>query len=166
MRSNLVQWLRPMAIASLLVVGLAFLGMEAKTFNTGLVQTVEASTGPCSLATLRGNYSLFGQGTITARLPGLPPPPFPTNHSGMVIFDGAGNFSGSEVASVNGMAAPFTFTGTYTVNPDCTASAEITNSAGLVVHESGMITGIGIFQEIHLIVTDPGWVFDETVRKQ
>jgi hypothetical protein len=166
MRQSLVQWLRPMVTASLLVVGLAFLGTVTATFNTGLVRTVEATPGVCSLATVQGSYALFGQGTITGPLSGFPPPPFPTNHAGIVTFDGAGNFSGSETASVDGLIVPATFTGTYTVNPDCTVTAELTNSLGLTIHESGTISGSGAFQEVHLIVTDAGWVFDETLKRR
>ena len=163
MRRTLVQRLRPIVVAGILGLALAFSVTTTRNRDTGLVQTVQAAPGACSLATVQGSYALFGHGTITGPLPGLPPPPFPTNHSGIVIFDGAGNFSGSEVASVGGLIMPATFKGIYAVNPDCTASAELTNSLGLTVHESGTISGSG---EVHLIVTDAGWVFDETLKKQ
>ena len=166
MRRTIVQWLRPMVLAGILGTALAFFMTTTGNRNTGLVQTVEAAPGVCSLATMQGSYALFGQGTITGSLTGFRPPPFPTNHSGIVIFDGAGNFSGSEVASVGGSIVPATFTGTYIVNPDCTASAELTNSLGLTIHEVGTISGNGAFQEVHLIVTDAGWVFNETLKKQ
>jgi hypothetical protein len=166
MRRTFVKWLRPMIIAGLLGVALAFFGKATGTFNPGLVRTVEAAQGMCSLATVQGSYALYGQGTITGSLPGFPPPPILTNHSGIVTFDGVGNFSGSEMASLNGLIGPATFTGTYTVNPNCTVTAELTNSLGLTVHEWGTISGSGALQEVHLIVTDAGWVFDETLKKK
>jgi hypothetical protein len=126
----------------------------------------EAPREGCSLATFKGTYALFGQGTITGEIPGLPPPPFPVVHSGIFIADGAGNFSGLETTSIDGVIVPGTFTGTYTVNPDCTESAVITTSLGLVVHEAGTITGTDANQEIHKIVTDAGWVFADTAKKQ
>lgn len=167
MRRKFTQSLRAMAAAGLLGITLAMVVMLTGNCGTSLVPRAEAAT-VCSAATVQGNYALYGQGTITGSLPGFPPPPFPTDHVGIVNFDGAGNFSGSETASVNGFgeAATLTFTGTYTVNPDCTATATLANSLGLTVHEAGIISGNGQFQEIHLIVTDAGWVFDETLKKQ
>jgi hypothetical protein len=166
MRRIIMQWLCPTVVASLLTFTLVSCGEVTKNLDTGLVRTVHAAQGTCSLATVQGSYVVFGQGTITGPLPGFPPPPFPTNHTGIVSFDGAGNFTGSEMASVDGMAGPATFTGTYNVNPNCTVTAELTNSLGLTTHEWGAISGSGALQEVHLIVTDAGWVFDETLKKQ
>lgn len=120
----------------------------------------------CSLATFKGKYALFGEGTITGQIPGFPPPPFPAAHIGIFAADGAGNFSGADTNSIAGMVVPGTFTGTYTVGPDCTESATITTSLGLVVHETGTITGPNGHQEIHKIVTDAGWVFADTAKRQ
>jgi hypothetical protein len=120
----------------------------------------------CSLATFKGKYALFGEGTITGQIPGFPPPPFPAAHIGIFAADGAGNFSGADTNSIAGMVVPGTFTGTYTVDPDCTESATITTSLGLVVHEAGTITGPKGHQEIHKIVTDAGWVFADTAKRQ
>jgi hypothetical protein len=166
MRQTIIRWLGPTLILSLLALVLVACGQATGTLDTGLVRTVHAAQGTCSRATVQGSYVVFGQGTITGPLPGFPPPPFPTNHSGIVSFDGAGNFTGSEMASLDGLVGPATFTGTYTVNPNCTVTVELTNSLGLTVHEWGTISGSGALQEVHLIVTDAGWVFDETVKKQ
>lgn len=59
-----------------------------------------------------------------------------------------------------------TFTGTYTVESDCTTIAVITNSLGQVAHESGAISGNAEFREVHLIATDPGWFFNDAAKKQ
>ena len=59
-----------------------------------------------------------------------------------------------------------TFTGTYTVNVDCTVLAVINLSNGLVVHEAGTITGVWPFQEYHGIITDAGWVFTDAAKQQ
>jgi hypothetical protein len=121
----------------------------------------------CSLSTLKGTYEVFGQGTDTSfPIPGLPSPPFPAAHVGVFTADDAGHFSGKDVEKVDGAAAPTTFTAKYTVNPDCTMSSTITNSMGLVVHETGTITGSGESQEIHKIFTDSGWVFVDRVKRR
>jgi hypothetical protein len=122
--------------------------------------------GGCSLATLKGTYSLLGQGTVTAQLPGFPPPPVLVAHNGTVIFDGNGTLSGGDVSTVNGVIVPRTFTGTYTVDPNCAALFVINFADGSVLHEAGTITGAGILREIDTIATDAGWVFADAAKKQ
>jgi hypothetical protein len=137
--------------------------------DTGIVMsgTSKKAQERCSLETLKGSYALFGQGTVIGQLPGLPAPPFPVSRNGFASFDGAGNFSGELTASVKGVIVPgVTFTGTYTVESDCTTSAVITNSLGQVAHESGAISGNAAFREVHLIATDPGWFFNDAAKKQ
>lgn len=137
--------------------------------DTGIVMsgTSKKAQVRCSLETLKGKYALFGQGTVIGQLPNLPAPPFPVSRNGDITFDGAGNFSGELTASVKGVIVPgVTFTGTYTVDSDCTTSAVITNSLGQVAHEAGGISGNAEFREVHLIVTDPGWFFSDAAKKQ
>jgi hypothetical protein len=132
----------------------------------------------CSLRTLKGTYEWFGQGTDTSTtipIPGFPSPPFPLAHVGISTADGAGHFSGHDVEKVDGAATPTTFTATYTVNPDCTVSFTITDIVPIpppigpfttTIHETGTITGWGDSQEVHVIMTDAGYVFVDTVKRQ
>jgi hypothetical protein len=132
----------------------------------------------CSLSTLKGTYEWFGQGTdvsMTIPIPGFPSPPFPLAHVGISTADGAGHFSGHDVEKVDVAATPTTFTATYTVNPDCTVSFTITDTVPLpppigpfitTIHETGTITGLGESQEVDLIMTDAGYVFVDTAKKQ
>ena len=115
----------------------------------------------CSMATLKGSYALFGEGTVTSFTP-----PAPLAHAGMVTYDGAGNFFGNDTIMLNGTMIPDTFTGTYTVTGECKVSVDIVSTAVGGVHESGWIVGQGKSREVHLIVTDPGFVFQESTRKQ
>ena len=117
--------------------------------------------GGCSVATLKGYYGLFGQGTVTAYNP-----PAPITHAGSLTYDGKGKFAGSDTIALNSSIVPDQFTGTYTVSQDCTISVEINSTAVGVVHQLGRITGEGKNREVHLIVTDPGFLFLETTRKQ
>jgi len=123
--------------------------------------------GGCSSASLKGTYARLGHGTITEQLPGFPPPPLPTAHSGVVAFDGKESLSGSDTISLSGIPGPLsdTFTGTYKVEPDCTTSAVFNTSGGLVLHEAGTITGAGIFREVSAIITDAGGVSTDTLNK-
>lgn len=125
----------------------------------GTVRKIQPAA--CSLATLKGSYALFGQGTVTAFTP-----PAPIAHVGTVTYDGAGNFFGSDTIMLNGTLIPDTFTGTYTVTDECMASVDIASTAVGVVHEVGWIVGRGKSQEVRLIGTDPGFMFVEATRKQ
>jgi hypothetical protein len=125
----------------------------------GIVKKIQPA--PCSLATLNGSYALFGEGTITAFVP-----PAPISHVGTVTYDGAGNFAGSDTIMLNDALTADTFTGTYAVTEHCMITVEITSDAVGVVHELGWIVGEGKSHEVHLIVTDPGFLFLEATRKQ
>lgn len=116
----------------------------------------------CSQASLRGKYLLFGQGL--ASIPNLPPL-LPAAHVGIMTADGQGNLSGNDTLNIAGTVAPDTFTGTYTVNLDCTYSATITTGVG-VLQEAGTITGEDQQQEIHTIFMESGWVVAESAQKQ
>ena len=118
-------------------------------------------TAACSSASLKGSYALFGQGTVAALTP-----PAPISHVGMVTYDGAGSFFGSDTIMLNGVMIPDSFTGTYTVTAECMISVDIASTAVGVVHEAGWIVGHGKSREVHLIVIDPGFVFSEATRKQ
>lgn len=118
--------------------------------------------GGCSLKTIKGQYAVFGQGTIF--VPGFPP--LLVAHVGPFTADGAGHLSGSDDVTHGGTALHETFTANATINSDCTVSLIISDSGGLVVNEWGTITGEGRSQEFNGIVTDPGWVFVESAKKQ
>ncbi len=120
--------------------------------------------GGCSLETVKGKYAVFGQGTVPTGPP--PNPPILGAHVAPFTADGAGHLSGSEDVTLGGYPLHDTFTGNAAINPDCTFALVITDSMGLVVHELGTITGEGRSQEFQAIVTDPGWVFVESVEKQ
>jgi hypothetical protein len=126
----------------------------------------KAEPWPCSLATLKGTYALFGQGTVTGSISGFPPPPLLFAHTGILAFDGKGNLSGKSTEDFDSVIVPETYTGTYTVNPDCTATAVINTSLGLVILEAGTITGDSDFKEVHNVITNAGWVVVDTAKKQ
>ncbi len=117
--------------------------------------------GGCSLATLRGPYALFGEGVVTASTP-----PALIAHAGVVTYDGMGAFAGSDTITLNGSTLSDTFAGTYAVTADCTISVEINSTIVGVVHEFGRITGEGKSREVHLIISDPGFMFLETTKQQ
>jgi hypothetical protein len=146
------------------------LGCGSSFVDTAQAQDPSGGTSglmqQCSLATLNGGYGVLEQGTFLAQFPSFPPPPWPAVNSVIATYDGAGNFSGKFTASFGGVIAPGTFTGVYTVTPDCKYSDQFTASPlGLVLHHTGTITGQGMFQEIHFMYTDPFLVALGTAKK-
>jgi hypothetical protein len=105
--SNLWTVSRPIMVVCVVVA----LGASAVAQGPG--------TGPCSNKTLFGDYGMQVEGTLLA-------PNWPLRTSVMVHFDGKGNSTSKSYVVLNG--TPLTQDwrqddpGTYTVNPDCTAS--------------------------------------------
>lgn len=114
----------------------------------------------CSNEALAGSYGFTGNGAfIAGNDDGVPAGPYTT--VGFINFDGAGNFTVTyEVETFNGifMNDP-PFTGTYTVNSDC--SLTITNEFG--VHLAGIVMNGG--NELDFISIDPGVVLNFVAKK-
>jgi len=121
----------------------------------------------CSLMTLNGRYGVLEQGTIVKQIPGFPfPPPYPVVLAANATYDGAGNESGTFTTSIGGLVLTGTFTGMYTVAPDCTYTEDfVATPPGVSLHVSGVINGNGIFREILYIYTDPDRVVFGTAKK-
>jgi len=87
---------------------------------------------------------------------------------GVADFDGRGSFSVSDVASFAGTVVSRIGTGTYSVQPDCTATLSLTILTGFPVganfHLSLVIIGRG--EEIKFIQTDQGSMFTGNAERQ
>lgn len=76
------------------------------------------ASGPCSLARAAGNWAFTDNGTIIGV--------GPRTAVGTFTLDAAGNLlDGVATSSLNGSVADETFSGTYTVNPNCTGTGSI-----------------------------------------
>ena len=74
---------------------------------------------PCSNRTLSGDYGTLIEGSLLA-------PNWPLRTLAMIHFDGRGNMTSVDHVILNGMPPEEEWrpnSGTYIVNPDCTASA-------------------------------------------
>jgi hypothetical protein len=114
-------------------------------------QTLKATQALCPLqnATLRGTYLVAGSGTIVSV--------GPISAVGEVTFDGRGNSIATYTASVNGaIHKGVTVTGTYTVNPDCTASHAESDGS----HYDYVVAPDG--NRVSWVETDPGTVVSGT----
>jgi len=142
---------------ALVVSAILVVVMTTSKSNYG-VPAVHAQAG-CTAATLTGSYGFVTLNSFFAKNPHAHF--LPEADVGLITFGGAGNSSISFTDSSNGAIAQFTDTGTYTVNPDCTASATLT---GLGVHLNIVIVSGGT--EILGIQTDPGPTTTVDFKKQ
>jgi hypothetical protein len=83
-----------------------------------------AEDSACSLARSAGKWSFTDQGTVITKSI------VPRTAVGVFTFDDSGNVrDGVATSSLGGAVASETFSGTYTVNPDCTGTVSIEISA-------------------------------------
>ncbi len=110
-----------------------------------IVSNVQAG-GNCTNASLQGTYALAG--TVTdvddGRIHAL---------VGILTYDGAGQFSHRDTYNRNGEIFHRTFTGSYTVNPDCTGAHVVTFPSGAEATAEFVIVAGG--SEMLLSQTDP-----------
>ncbi len=124
---------------------------------------VKAQSG-CTNATLNGSYGyllqtffLPHQGTpVSSALVGA--------STGVETFDGNGNTYGSETLNASGTVLHFTYTGTYSVNKDCTATATLTLSNGGTA--TGTFTIVDGGKELELLNLGDSLVESGTFKKQ
>jgi len=101
-------------------ISLTTLAMISLTMlYVGLAPTARAQDERgCSNASVAGKWGFTTNGTVV----GIGP----RDSLGIFTLDGAGNLlNGRATASLNGSVADETFSGTYSVNPDCTGKLAI-----------------------------------------
>ncbi|MDT7781555.1 MAG: hypothetical protein QOC99_4067 [Acidobacteriota bacterium] len=151
--------LKRTGVASAVVFSLFCLALVSN--GRGQEVKANAPTKKCSNETPKGTYGFYGNGTF---LPGNPDGETagPYTTVGLIKFDGAGHFSvPSETETFNGQPAiDPPFTGTYTVNADCTFTAANQFGAAL----SGVI--VADSEEIYLMATDPGVVLNFVLKRR
>jgi hypothetical protein len=115
---------------------------------------VTAHASGCSNATIKGTYAftIHGQvflpeGAGTLLVDGL----------AKTKFDGAGNLTQLDAVATNGNVAPgWRFsTGSYSVNPNCTGTFNVTNGDQPPIHVQFVISHWG--NHINTVVIDPGF---------
>ena len=105
----------------------------------------------CTTASLQGSYAFRVDGVNVSNA-SLPMGPFAA--VGRNTYDGKGRMKGQIVVSANGMIIPTTYTGTYTVNSDCTGAKSAALDIGLTVEFSFVVHSN--LRGIEMIVTQAG----------
>ena len=148
-------WRRLIILASGLVLGSLVLGallMSNSASTQAATQAVaKSSAGQCSNATLKGTYVFANDGyqiTASDRVPFA--------EAGNGVYDGKGHVQGLVSVSTNGQITRLShYTGTYTVNPDCTVTETDTTSGGTLHFDEFVRPDGSLFT---LVETDPGVV--------
>ncbi len=122
----------------------------------------------CSVATLRGNYGNWFQFLDAVHYPfgGLEFTEGFTPGAGLGTdtFDGQGNYVGEATISFGGAIVSAQFSGTYTVNPNCTGSMVLsfvdggTSNLNLVIVDKG--------KEVHTLSADANHTAFGTLKRQ
>ena len=109
---------------------------------------------PCTNGTLRGTYGFHMQGTVP-----VPPPLGGGTQTAIgvvkVTYDGMGNFTQIDNihGSVTGWVPDRPGSGTYQVNPDCTASTQFSPAPNVFIEQRVVIVDGG--NELYTITTSP-----------
>lgn len=119
-------------------------------------------SGPCSGVILSGSYGFSQEGTLAVL--------GPATAVGMFTSDGRGSITGTETIAVASqyLIFPDQFTGTYTINPNCTGTLAyiVTMPDGQKMPRSAafVITGL-LLDEIKIMSTDKGDAFAGVARR-
>ena len=127
----------------------------------GMAPTAKAQNRGCSNGIMKGTFAFTAAGSITA------PPTLagPFAEVGTQTFDGLGGTTGTATLSANGNIFAVTWTGTYTVNPDCTGTYTLQISPfGVTVRSYFAVGNNGT--EFHAIETEAGFIIIRNGRRQ
>ena len=161
------------SVAALVGLGLAFAG--SRTGRTlQVIPTVQARaagpseggrhdddrrSGRCSDATLQGTYGVSFHGNA---------PVFGDFVAVAVgVYDGKGHIAGHGTANISGNVLTGSVTGTYTVQPDCSATGVITYNGTFNLRVEGLAVLTDSGNEASFIGTSPASVqLSGTIKRQ
>ena len=128
---------------------------------------LHADSEVCTNAILHGGYGAGTAGLInsSSNPNDVTIPTFvPFAEAVHFVFDGHGRFAGSSTADYGGMIFPVTFTGTYSVKPNCTGSLTADAGDNGIIHRDLVIVEGG--REVEFVSTDAGLVIAGYMKKQ
>lgn len=127
----------------------------------GVAPVVAMAQEHCSTQTLNGQYIFEGRGFIEPGDPGVQ-----RVHSGVLVFDGAGNVSGKQSSSRGGKISRDKLQGTYALDADCSGTATFGSVAklGSQIHWDLYVTRDG--KRAHMVRMDNGSMAVRTFQKE
>jgi len=125
-----------------------------------VVTALPAQAAHCSMANVAGSYGYTTSGFVAT-----PSGTFvPAAAAGRIVFDAHGNVSGTQTRVVAGSPLDETYSGTYSVNEDCTGSFTVlvqpdtrTSTVNLVWTDNS--------RGASAVFTNPGFVLTATARR-
>ena len=143
MKTNLI------ARATLAAIGLAWF----------IAIALPAQATQCSLANVAGSYGYTFSGFVA-----IAPAFVPAAAAGRITFDGNGHVSGTQTRVVAGSSLDETYSGTYSVNPNCTGSFTV-----LVEPDTRTSTIDLVWTDntngVSAVFTNPGFILTATGRR-
>ena len=125
-----------------------------------LTMALPAQATQCSLANVAGSYGYTANGFVA-----IAPGSFvPAAAAGRITLDGQGHVNGTQTRVVAGSSLDETYSGTYSVNPNCTGSFTVMvepdtrTSTVDVVWTDNTNGAISVF-------TNPGFILTSTARR-
>jgi len=125
-----------------------------------LAAALPVHAAQCSVSSVAGSYGYTTSGFVASSATTF----VPVSAVGKITFDGHGNVSGSQTRVVAGSPLDETYSGTYTVNADCTGSFTVlvepdTRTSTLdLVWTDNTNSAVAIF-------TNPGFILTATARR-
>jgi hypothetical protein len=114
----------------------------------------------CSVASVAGGYGYTTNGFVATPTGAF----IPAAAAGRIVFDGQGGVKGTQTRVVAGSALDETYSGTYTVNADCTGSFTVlvspdtrTSTVNLVWSDNTNVA--------HAVFTNPGFILTAVARR-
>jgi hypothetical protein len=115
------------------MLGIGLLAVSLMPIGLSATPSHDGHGAACSIGGAQGKYGFTLTGTVI-----LPTGAVPIAAVGRVALNANGTVAGTESRSVGGGSADETFTGTYTVNSDCTGSATVS------FYEAGQLVRISV----------------------
>jgi hypothetical protein len=138
-----------MTLATLTAIGLAWF----------MCMALPAQASQCSLANVAGSYGYTTSGFVLFSGTFVP-----AAAAGRITFDGNGHVSGTQTRVVAGSSLDETYSGTYSVNPNCTGSFTV-----LVEPDTRTSTVDLVWTEntngVSAVFTTPGFILTATARR-
>ncbi len=144
--------------------------LSLANFRGGLLAAVLAATlaapalhaqaPACDASSLKGAFGYRFSGFVYDNLGYM----YILNAVGRMVSDGAGNLTGSDTYSFDGNVGKRQYTGTYTINEDCTGSLTLTPGSGSAFHADIVIVNNG--NEVEVVQSDASYIVSGTMKMQ
>lgn len=142
-----------------LLFGIVLASATLLTIELRQNRSVHAQAG-CSVNSWKGPYSYLLNGFAYDSQGNL----LVLGASGRIMPDGNGAVTGSDTLTLDGTIQRRTYTGTYTVNADCTGATTLTYSDGTKLSSDIVVTSNG--REVNLIDTDQDVILSGVGKQQ